>query len=548
MTLQPRQYQEVAINKIAIAHRANNSRIVLAASTGSGKTEMSIMIIDNYIKTASKKVLVVAHHTNVIKDNFFARLQQINPDFTFSTTDVNADCFVTIRHNATLNFDMSEFGLIIVDEAHQNYFADTIQSILPNFDHQVLLTATPSKFVAAGGFDILPIARLDIPNKFFSNLSYRIVNVDTDITEADYNASNMVKTAKNIKKNEAISMIDSVITYLGEGKKLFICKDIKHAMTTSSYLNKLGFINKVSDSKSDINGDIINEFKSGQLQNIIVVDRMRVGYSDNDLYYTVDLSFTHNPDIIMQIMSRSNRGNLNQNKHYIKVTNPALNMRTRYMVSLAISLFNADNLVKYAGKIVSDIKIPVLKSSKNTDSKSNASSNNWTLPENIDLTNFFETCDYVNDAEIFNTINNGQNTWTVDSVTKLAAQFTTVSEFSKNSKGAYSFAAMNNLLDKLFPNTTKKTVWTEESIRLAANECKNTSDFCKKFGGAYRIAVANNLLHELFPNSRVQKSWTEELVKAEAAKYTRPTEFAKKNKGAYSFALRNNITLEYKKA
>ena len=455
-TLTPRDYQINAVNTICNAHRRSNSRIVLAAAAGSGKTEMSIMIINEFIRRRLGRVLVITHHTNIIKSNFIDRLNSVNVSFTYSDTNVDADCFIAIRSNSLNRIDVDDFDLLVVDEAHQNYFAKTIQNIASNMSHQLLLTATPSKFVAAGGFNILPIARLDIPNDNFASLSFRVINAETSTTTDQYNDDNNLKTDVKFHRDEVKSMVDCVIPYIDNNKKLFICKDIEQAKATALYLTSLGHPTSVSDSKSDADGSIADKFKSGDINSLVVCDRMRVGYSDNNLYHTIDMSFTHNPDVIMQILSRSNRGNQSQSKTYIKITNNTLNVRTRFMLSVATSLFRADNLLAYDGGNTSNLKIAVCdKTTVTRTNAANSTAQNWFVPDNIDIIDFFSQCDFVDASTVIRALS---GTIDYDFCIQTAKNYDTYTAFKAANAACYQFLRRNSLIDKFVSDTglTKK--------------------------------------------------------------------------------------------
>ena len=465
--LTPRDYQANAISTIANLHNRRTSRVVLAAATGSGKTEMSIMIIENFLRThRGSRVLVIAHHTNIIKSNFFDRLCEVNPNFSFSTTNPNVQCFVTIRSKALNRIDTTQFDLIVVDEAHQNYFANTIQNIVRDINHQVLLTATPSKFVHAGGFDILPIARLDIPNEFFANLSFRVINADCGVTESNYNDDGSVRTDYKFHRHEVKSMCDAVISHLDDQKKLFICKDIQQAKATALYLTSLGIQTFVSDSKSDADCQVADKFKSGGINSLCVVDRMRVGYSDKSLYHTVDMSFTHNPDVIMQILSRSNRGNQSQSKQYIKLTNDDLNAKTRFMLSVSVSLFRSDNLTSFNGFNPANLQVPIRKNAKpNRDNSASAAE--WFMPDNVDVIDFFSDCDFVPASDVITALR-GYTTYE----TCLIAASTSVDyrDFRTNSVACYSFLVKNNLLDQFILDTGLKKAYSSHDYTSMSDD------------------------------------------------------------------------------
>lgn len=508
-TLTPRDYQMNAVTTICNAHRRSNSRIVLAAATGSGKTEMAIMIIDNFIRRRLGRVLVITHHTNIIKSNFIDRLNDINVSFTYSDVNTNADCFIAIRSTSLNRIDFEDFDLLVVDEAHQNYFASTVQSITNYVSHQVLLTATPSKFVRAGGFNILPVARLDIPNNYFASLSFRVVNAETSVTNDSYNDDNVVKSTVKFHRSEVKSMCDSVIAYLDDSKKLFICKDIEQAKSTALYLTSIGIVTKVSDSKSDADSQIANQFKSGDINSICVVDRMRVGYSDNNLYHTVDMSFTHNPDVIMQILSRSNRGNQSQCKTYIKVTNDTLNLRTRVMLSIALSLFRADNMCSFDGTFAS-VNVPVTKQSAQSRQTGSPSSE-WFIPDSVDIVDFFSNCDFVNANDIIRAFGDSAH-YNYQYCLDIAKKYSSWSEICKYETGARSWLIRNDLRDRFLddagykPVTSKSRAYmmsdmTNEIAFEFASQCESYYEFRTKYSTAFRFATNANILSDLIASN-----------------------------------------------
>jgi len=515
-TLSPRPYQSDAVNRICKSHLDNStSRVVLAASTGSGKTEMSIMIIEHFITAGLGRVLVIAHHTNIIKSNFIDRLQAYNPQFTYSDTDQSADCFVAIRSKSIDNVDASQFDLLIVDEAHQNYFAKTIQNITCCVNHQVLLTATPSKFVAAGGFDIIPIARLDIPNQYFADLHFRVVNSDTALTDDDFNHDKNVKTSKRFNRSDIKSQCDVVIPLLDNNKKLFICKDINQATQVANYLTKNGFSTQVSDSKCDPDGTIIDQFKSGVINSLCVVDRMRVGYSDNDLFHTVDMSFTHNPDVIMQILSRSNRGNQSQLKTYIKLTNNTFNVKTRFALSVALCLYRSDNLVKYDGTRTQNLNLPILPEKEKTTRKSSSPNSDnvseFVIPDNIVFSYLFDNCDYISSTDVIRAISNHHLRYDYTMCVEIAKKYSTLTHLYKFESGVRAYITNNNLLDQFLIDTGfsrprakatghKSSQLTRDIVFKIASQYSTFNDFSNRHKTVLNFAKANGFVNDLIAN------------------------------------------------
>lgn len=526
----PRTYQSEAINTITSRFSQDSSRVVLAAATGSGKTEIAIMLIDSFVKSNYGKVLVIAHHTNIIKENFCDRLTQVNPDFSWSCDSTDVDCFVTIRPGIT-NLDLSQFSLVIVDEAHQNYFADTIQSRISVVKHQVLLTATPSKFVADGSFDILAVARLDIPNEYYARLNFQIINADNQLDKSDYNRDGVVKPAFNFTIKDMKSAVDSVMSYIKDGKKLFICRDIKQANVTAKYLTSLGVESFVSDSKSDADGSIADSFKSGQIQSLVVVDRMRLGYSDNNLYYTVDLTFTHNTDTIHQMMSRSNRGTQLQNKYYIKVTNDRLNFLTRVIVSASIALMKRDNLLSYNGKNFKGLQIPVVRqTSSSSSSRKAGSGSSITIPDFGDVQNFFDTCDFVDADVVLSQLKDYK--YSLESIIELSNAYDSYQSFRKAQRSVASMLIYYKIEDAFL----SAKGWSKKSAPVAVTDAKifesaklynNQNEFCKSDYSVYKVAQRRKLLSQVVYKSGL----TTEQMKSE--KLAQLPEITKLRKAAW---------------
>lgn len=524
----PRDYQSKAITEIVSSFSKGTSKVVLASATGSGKTEIAIMLIDTFVKSNFGKVLVIAHHTNVIKDNFCQRLSEVNPDFSWSQTSTDVDCFVSIR-TGVVNLDLSQFSLVIVDEAHQNYFAETIQSRISLVKHQVLLTATPSKFVAEGVSYILPIARLDIPNEFFARLNFRIVNSENKVDFDSYNADRVLKTSVSFSNDDVKSAVDSVLPHINDGKKLFICRDIKHARLTAKYLTSINIKSFVSDSQCDADSTISNKFKSGEIQSLVVVDRMRLGYSDNNLYYTIDMSFTHNPDTIHQMMSRSNRGTQFQNKFYIKVTNKKLNELTRVMVSIAISLMRKENLLSYNGKNFSGLQIPVVRqtSTKTFSSRKQTSSSSVSIPDFGDVQNFFDVCDFADADFVLSQLTGVTNQKrTYESCLQSSQSFSSWCEFRNKSRNDQNWIQSNGFKEKLCVERGWKIqsvgVYDEQEVIESAKKYDNASDYLKSEPSKYKWASSKKLLHlfvyqsGLTASQIVEKRKQESIIKKKA--------------------------------
>tara|TARA_Y100000034_G_scaffold137038_1_gene219308 strand:+ start:245611 stop:247149 length:1539 start_codon:yes stop_codon:yes gene_type:complete len=146
-------YQKVAIQEIFTCFKdaPNNYHLLFQLPTGGGKTVIFSEITRRYLNEYKKKVLVLTHRIELSKQThrmlkeFGVRNKIINS--TAKLDDQNEfNCFVAMVE--TLNnrlidekFDITDIGLVIVDEAHYNSFTKIFKFFNDSFFLGV--TATP---------------------------------------------------------------------------------------------------------------------------------------------------------------------------------------------------------------------------------------------------------------------------------------------------------------------------------------------------------------------------------------------------------------------
>lgn len=146
-------YQKGAIDRIfqAFENAPSDYHLLYQLPTGGGKTVIFSEIVRQYIKTHQKKVLVMTHRVELCKQTsnmlteFGVKNKVVN---STANLDDQKDysCFVAMvetLNNRLLDnvLDVSEVGLVIIDEAHYNSFT----KIFKFFSKSFLLgvTATP---------------------------------------------------------------------------------------------------------------------------------------------------------------------------------------------------------------------------------------------------------------------------------------------------------------------------------------------------------------------------------------------------------------------
>ena len=146
-------YQKGAINKIfkSFEEAPEDYHLLYQLPTGGGKTVIFSEIVREYLRTRNKKVLVLTHRIELCKQTS-AMLTEFGVVNKVINSTANLDdqdqysCFVAMVE--TLNnrlrdnmLDISDIGLVIIDEAHYNSFT----KLFKYFDKSFLLgvTATP---------------------------------------------------------------------------------------------------------------------------------------------------------------------------------------------------------------------------------------------------------------------------------------------------------------------------------------------------------------------------------------------------------------------
>ena len=152
-----RPYQKMAITGVCERFNNNFRRSLLVMATGTGKTRVSISIVELMMRNKwIKNVLFLADRTSLV-DQAFSCFKDMLPDLTYCVysdtaraNDQNARmCFST--YQTMINFidaetkelSIGHFDLIIIDEAHRSVF-NKYGTIFDYFDSLLVgLTATP---------------------------------------------------------------------------------------------------------------------------------------------------------------------------------------------------------------------------------------------------------------------------------------------------------------------------------------------------------------------------------------------------------------------
>lgn len=206
--------------------------------TGGGKTVIFSEIVRRYIEKFKKKVLVLTHRIELSKqtskmlNEFGVKNKIINSTAILDDQD-NFNCFVamveTLKNRLNDDkVDISDIGLVIVDEAHYNSFT----KIFKFFDQSFILgvTATPlssnTKLPMYENYQELFVGESIqhlIDNEYLANANLYSYNVGLTSLEVGANGDYTVKSSEDLYTNtDMLSKLVAAYEETAKGKKTLI--------------------------------------------------------------------------------------------------------------------------------------------------------------------------------------------------------------------------------------------------------------------------------------------------------------------------------------
>lgn len=323
--------------------------VVLAFGTNGGKSFTSIihlMLFYMNPENKGKKTIIVPHATTVLRDNIVKSLKKLNPSFSWGVAGSvkelkgvveNNDVIISLPQTLTRGLEhLPKVEWLVVDEAHEWYFANSYKSLLKQINptYQLLMTGTPFQFNAKSDDFIFHHVSVDELRKAgkAGNPMTKVVSTNFDLgykeynktgnlrTDVDFNKSDnksaLKKVAKEILKNiknpsptlvKLNKNTKNILSVFGEVDKSIIIAHNKN-MADDFYNTLNGFIpNQVLVSHYENDGDseeFIKFQESEEHKVLVVVNRGRIGFDMPELFNIIDFSFSTNPSVILQILGR----------------------------------------------------------------------------------------------------------------------------------------------------------------------------------------------------------------------------------------------------
>ena len=523
-----RNYQEEAIQFL----NTNEGKLVLAMCPSSGKTETIIYYLNQQYKfNPNIRVLILPHSTNVLLDNFYQRLESRNIDFTYSA-DINDDVNVHIILPQNHNKIVGNYDLIIIDEAHENYLAKTIQGIIKKTQagKEILLTGTPSKFIGNNDFKLHFVALSDLCELYTPKLRIDILESDYD-WNGNYNTSKELKSSYKFSKESTEISLKKTFDFLlkrnnsdSVEKTLIVCRNIAQSNYVKNYLTSIGFSSEISNSDNDKDSENVSKFKNNLIDILIVVNRARLGYDDADLINLIDISGTLNPNIIYQMFARLLRGTQDMKKYYIRLSSKNDDVyNSEISTSVALMLTHTNYIKVFNGKNFNAQDIIVnsdffVKSKKSLDKSSGKSKtlNKRKLfidiqeDDTFDVINFFKEViekkeknvglyKFCKVQDVINELRSKYVPRTLEECIEDANKYKSVQEWIENSPLIYGYVANKRWLKQCTANMLKLNgvSKTKEECIEDAKKYKSSGEWKKNSSTIYGYAVDKKWLQEI---------------------------------------------------
>ncbi len=318
-------HQEGAIKKLENLHAKDNSSMLIVLPTATGKTQIIIEDLLNYLFKNSKSKVGIFSPTLAIKNNWIKTLDYNN----LSQYNI---CVGTYHLLAKLSRETPNyyFDYIIIDEAH-HAVANCTKNALIHFKPKLLvgLTATTQR---------LDNKRLeDVFGNYSTNLSleeamkkniiakaraYRI-ETNLDLSHVRYNKReyNNGDLEKSIRVNSRNEMIGELLQkYFNDGSPgVVFCVSINHAKEMAKILRvKFNFKAKDISSKDGKKAkQILADFHNKKIQFLCVCDLLNEGWDEPELKVLVMARPTLSKVLYMQQLGRGLRKTKTKKEVYI---------------------------------------------------------------------------------------------------------------------------------------------------------------------------------------------------------------------------------------
>lgn len=337
-----RDYQEDAVEKfVASLRETGRAQAVLA--TGLGKTVVLAESVSRLFRDEAipfGRVLILAGTRELVDQlqrafwdqlpKWVATHRLIGGETPSSSDGIT---FATVQSAVSRLGELSEFGLVLIDEAH-HVGSETLRRITNRLSEAMIggVTATPWR---GDGFDIdrllgPPVIRIGIAEGlrrgFLCEADYRILadNIDWEIVHSQSRNRYSINQLNRLlllptRDEEAARVLRATFDHERRRSVIVFCSSVQHANTFAATLTLFGFTAEpiVGEMSSRDRDRAMAAFRKGGLQVITTRDLFNEGVDVPDVDMIVFMRVTHSRRIFVQQLGRGLR--ISPNKHKVVV-------------------------------------------------------------------------------------------------------------------------------------------------------------------------------------------------------------------------------------
>lgn len=347
--------QKNALEKLKILRQKNQTKALIIAATGSGKTYLSAFDVKDF---KAKRVLFLVHRENILisaKQSFENIIENRSFGlFTGNKKEKSKDYIFSTIQTMSLyykEFKKDEFDYIIIDESH-HVTSPTYKKVIEYFQPKFLLglTATSNRMDGNSIYEIFD-ENIACDIRLNDALEYDLITPFhyfgiSDIKSIDYENVDLTKIdvlAKLLSVNKRVDYIIKQMNFYSftgvKRKAIGFCVSKEHGTFMSKEFNKRG-INSTFLSSED---SVINRVKyiekleddNDVLEVIFTVDIFNEGVDIPSINTVLFLRPTNSPIVFIQQLGRGLRKS--KNKEFLTVLDFIGNHKKAYLIALALA-------------------------------------------------------------------------------------------------------------------------------------------------------------------------------------------------------------------
>jgi superfamily II DNA or RNA helicase len=385
---------------------------VAAIATAGGKTIMTAAKFELYYRCGllkkTNKVLILPADKTILRGNFVKQFDNFfekgEKSFTYCGVEDRTQLIEAVENDIQVIIGLPQLikdhakllkniTWLVVDESHKWYFADTIRNIIRDVKpkHQFLLTGTPFKFNLHKNNYIIDYTSVKTlyEQGFIGDVNMQVLHTSLALSRMDWvSMTDNLRSDKRIDKEDLDRSFTEVIEELVKKLKLPFKKlstahnisnnamsvfgklqktiifthGIAEANCVSEYLKVCGVNCIVSHSKIDgeIAEESFNSFKDDKdIKVLVSVNRGKEGFDFPELYNIIDMTYSQNFEVVMQMVGRLLRPSKDETfKVFYKVAPKNTSGYFTDWMDCMIQLFDDYWYSKFNGRNTLDIRVP----------------------------------------------------------------------------------------------------------------------------------------------------------------------------------------------